>query len=84
MREFPKMSSMSGNIENDIMNSYTVEFFSLPKDIQEELTRVSLEYMKLPNEKKSPASMKTSLENLSITIKEEVESLISELHLQSC
>lgn len=71
------------DIEGDIFDRYTEEFFSLPKDVQEKLTRISLEYMRVKDEKKSPASMETSIQNLNMMIKKEIKSLVSELQLQS-
>ncbi|MGD2248776.1 MAG: hypothetical protein PVF58_10265 [Candidatus Methanofastidiosia archaeon] len=80
----PEKKFNAWNIENDIKDHYTVEFFYLPKNIQSELRKVSIEYNKLREEqrqqrRKNPEIMKNSLENLKELIEKEIDSLISKI-----
>jgi hypothetical protein len=86
IRMIPQKRFNSWDIESDIKQHYTVEFYSLPKNIQSELRRVSIEYNTLREEqsqqrRKSPEKMKDSLENLKELIEKEIDSLVSKLQL---
>ncbi|MBU7028633.1 MAG: hypothetical protein HXS48_16985 [Theionarchaea archaeon] len=74
------------DLEDDIKQRYTVEFYSLPKNVQTELRKVSTEYKELEEKqrqqrKKNPGKMKDSLENLEKIIEKEIDSLASKLQL---
>lgn len=84
IKMIPEKKFNTWNIENDIRDRYTVEYYSLPKDIRHELRRVSIEYNELRERQmqqrtKSPEKMKESLENLEKLIEKEIDSLIIKL-----